>query len=221
MVIDTLIRSKRRTIALVVERDATLTVRAPHKVSLEYIMNLVMRKHAWIEKKKQQASRQVAVPSKNYVDGETFLYLGKEYVLRVCYGKHIELVEETSTILFPRKFLPHATKAMTLWYKKMAREVMRERATLYVQATSWQYTSLAITSAKTRWGSCSSKGSINFTWRLVMAPLATIDYVVVHELAHLGEQNHSGRFWQKVERVLPHYKQEEAWLKERGKFLQL
>ncbi len=214
MVIDTLIRSKRRTIALVVERDATLTVRAPHKVSLEYIMNLVMRKHAWIEKKKQQASRQVAVPSKNYVDGETFLYLGKEYVLRVCYGKHIELVEETSTILFPRKFLPHATKAMTLWYKKMAREVMRERATLYVQATSWQYTSLAITSAKTRWGSCSSKGSINFTWRLVMAPLATIDYVVVHELCHITHPNHSSAFWRAVGAVFPSYRQAKAELSE-------
>lgn len=212
--ISRIIRSKRRSIALVVEHDATLTVRAPHRVSDAYINELVMKKRVWIEEKKHQMLSLGVVKEKQYVDGEVFLFLGKEYTLTFCYGKSIELIEQGGVMLFPRKFLMSPKRAMLAWYKKMAYMVIKERVSVYEQISSWKHSSLTITSARTRWGSCGGDGAINFSWRLMMVPLSSVDYVVVHELAHIKERNHSARFWSAVEHVLPHYQEEEKRLKQ-------
>lgn len=221
MIITKLIRSRRRSVALVVEQDATLTVRAPHRVSERYINELISKKRGWIEEKQHQMLSRGKAQEKKYVDGELFLFLGKEYALQLCYGKAIELVESNGVIMFPRKFLPRAQRAMISWYKTRACDVLKERVNMYSELTSWRHTSLKVTSAKTRWGSCSGKGALNFTWRLVMAPLAAVDYVVVHELAHINERNHSSRFWNAVASVLPMYEHQEKWLKDNGGLLRV
>lgn len=83
------------------------------------------------------------------------------------------------------------------------------------------YKSLKINNAKTRWGSCGSSGNLNFTWRLIMAPKKVVDYVIVHELAHLKQMNHSPKFWNEVKLIIPDYKNDELWLKRNGHLLYL
>lgn len=212
--IDKIIRSRRKSIALIVATDAALIVRVPMRASLEYINNLVFQKRAWIEKKKKQALENgLSAKAKEFLDGEEFLYLGETYKLKVEIGKKIRLADY---LYFPEKYLNKARAKMIDWYKQKAREKITERANLISRVAGWKFKSISITSAKSRWGSCGAKGSINFTWKLVMAPLSIIDYVVVHELAHTVERNHSARFWDKVQAVLPDYKIRRKWLKENG-----
>jgi len=172
--IDKLIRSKRRSIALIVSSEATLIVRAPMRTTLEYIEGLVFEKRAWIKKKKDQI-------------------LKNSWPAKKC--------EELS--------------------QEKALEKITERVNFYSRITGWKFKSVSITKAESRWGSCGPNNSINFSRRLIMAPIDVIDYVVVHELAHIAEKNHSKKFWDKVEAILPDYKEKRKWLKEKGHNLKI
>jgi len=116
---------------------------------------------------------------------------------------------------------PNAESVFTAWYRKQARNVLTERVEFFARKHGFKIGKIRVSSARTRWGSCSSKDTLSFTWRLVMAPLEVIDYVVVHELCHLKEMNHSKAFWTRVERILPDYKVHRKWLKENGVKLSL
>jgi len=116
---------------------------------------------------------------------------------------------------------PQAESLFTTWYKKQARKVLTGRVKFFANKYDFKVRKIRISSARTRWGSCSQKGTLSYTWRLVMAPSNVIDYVVVHELCHLKEMNHSKAFWLQVEAILPDYKQRRKWLKDKGKFLAL
>ncbi|MBX7149054.1 M48 family metallopeptidase [bacterium] len=111
------------------------------------------------------------------------------------------------------RFHPQARTSLIKAYKKQAKLLFKERVELYAQAHHLTYSTIKINSAKRRWGSCSIKGNLNFTWRLVLAPLWVLDYVVVHELAHLKHHNHSHRFWEQVAMMYPNYKEASLWLK--------
>ena len=106
-------------------------------------------------------------------------------------------------------------------YRKAARLRMEERTAFFHKITGGHYTSITIRDQKTRWGSCSSSGTLSFNYRLIFAPPAILDYVVVHELCHLTHMNHSRDFWNMVESVLPDYKDRRQWLKEHGQELNL
>jgi len=210
--IDKIIRSRRRSIALIITPDAALIVRAPMRISLEHIKNLVFRKRFWIDKKQKQILKSgPPAKAKEFVDGEEFLYLGETYRLKIG---AIKKIEAGDYLYFPAKYLSKARVKMIEWYKQRAKEEIAKRVITLSRVTGWNFKSISITSAKTRWGSCGAHGSINFTWKLVMAPLSVIDYVVVHELAHTVERNHSARFWDKVAAVLPDYKLRQKWLKD-------
>ena len=99
------------------------------------------------------------------------------------------------------------------WLKSKAEKVIKERVDRYANIMGVNYASVKMSDAKARWGSCSSKDNLNFAWRLVLAPLGIIDYVVVHELSHITYKNHSPQFWARVKTVLPHYKEQQDWLK--------
>lgn len=216
--IDKIIRSRRRSISLSICPDATLTIRAPRWISLAYIKSLVFKKRFWILEKKQQVlARGVAGP-KEFVEGEEFLYLGKRYKLKISDGDRIKLLDD---LHFPVKFLGQAREKMIDWYKERAREIVEERARIFSQGTGWKFKRLSVTNAARRWGSCSHKNSINFSWRLAMVPRGVIDYVVAHELAHIPEKNHSARFWNNVRAVLPDYKARRKWLRENEENLKI
>ncbi|KKT26257.1 MAG: hypothetical protein UW11_C0018G0033 [Parcubacteria group bacterium GW2011_GWA2_43_9b] len=223
--IDKIIRSRRKSIALVVSADAELVVRAPTRMTLDDIKDLVFRKSSWINKKRNWILKNGALAkAKEFKDGEEFLYLGENYKLKIESRDNIKLDD---FLYWPAKYLndsrlksdfkgsqkPDFSRGKIIaWYKQEAKGTITRRANFYSRLTGWKFKSISITSAKTRWGSCGTKGSINFAWKLIMAPLRVIDYVVVHELAHLVARNHSAKFWDEVRNILPDYKIRRTWL---------
>jgi predicted metal-dependent hydrolase len=218
--IDQLIRSKRRTIAIIVHRDGKVIVRAPLKTPEKLIRAFIESKSGWIDEKKAEAAQRVALPVKTFAGGEKFLLLGREIPLRLAAGQKTALHFQDEFILNQRD-LPRALSVFEKWYQAKAREVLTERVVLYARQFGLKYEKIRISSARTRWGSCSSRGTLSFTWRLVMAPLDVIDYVVIHELAHLKVKNHSPVFWAEVAKMQPDYKRRLTWLKKNGRLLTL
>lgn len=220
MQIDNLIRSKRRTIALIVERDGTLTVRAPMRAAKKDIEAFVQGSSSWIERIRQRLKSITEVKPKQFVDGEHFLFLGSSYDLKLVPPQRPALQFENG---FTLSHTAHerAEGLFVHWYKLQALEFLCQRVDAYAKQYDFSPKQVKITSAKTRWGSCSPNGTLNFTWRLMMAPSAVIDYVVVHELAHLRVKNHSRKFWKAVESILPEYKLQRKWLREHGHELRL
>jgi predicted metal-dependent hydrolase len=217
--IDNIIRSKRRTIALVITKDATLEVRAPLNVSFNLIEKFIAKKRSWIEKKKDLVNKnRIHTLPKEFVNGERFMCEGNTYKLQLTDCEDIYLSE---VLHFPKKLLPQAKQYLTCWYKNRALKKVVERANYYTNITKLQYKTIKITNAKNSWGSCSSKGSLNINWKLIMAMPNVLDYVIVHELIHLVERNHSKLFWSKVRLIVPNYKEQEEWLKKNGNTLAL
>lgn len=209
--IDKLLRSRRRTIGLEITRDAKLVVRAPFRVSLEDIQKLVLRKANWIyEKINFVRQYKIQSPPKEFVNGESFYYLGMPYQFKLIDKGAIRL---TQYLEFPKTLLWDAKQHLIQWYKTIAYEKIKERVDWYSKIIGLSYSTVKISGARKRLGSCGVRGNLNFSWRLIMAPLEIVDYVVVHELIHLYERSHSHVFWNKVRGVLPDYKEKESFLK--------
>ncbi len=210
--INRLIRSRRKTVALVITADATLVVRAPLDTPLRLIEEAVFAKKRWIHRKIQEIIKAGGPPAaKRYIDQEPFVYLGQTYHLRLVQQPSISL---TSELLFPPDFVPQGRAKMIEWYWAQAQSILPRRVDYFSQLTGWRYSSLRISGAEKRWGSCNQNGAISLSWKLVMAPMEIIDYVVVHELAHLKEHNHSSKFWGLVQHIIPEYKDRRKWLRQ-------
>ena len=221
MEIKKVIRSKRKTISLQVSDNAALIVRAPFKVSDEIINRVILRHSDWIEKKKKEMQlRDIKFSKKEFINGEGFLYIGNYYRLRLVENQEIPLNFENGFYL-SKDYLIGAKEIFIDWYKMRAYEKISERVKWYAQKRGFKYNRINITNAQKRWGSCSCSNNLNFSWRLIMAPLPVVDYVVVHELVHLDEKNHSKAFWNKVKMLITDYKKHQEWLKKNGHLLQL
>ncbi len=218
--IDKLIRSKRRTIALIIERDGTLTVRAPMRVSQGMIESFIQQKAGWIIRTREKIQAIEQTPTRRYVDGEKFLFLGSLFDLKLVRPQRPSLQFDNGFTL-SQSMQQKGSRSFTKWYKEHAYEIISERAREFSQRYGFTPKQVKISSARTRWGSCSPDGTLNFTWRLVMAPLEVIDYVVVHELAHLRVKNHSSKFWKVVESIDPEYMKRRKWLRKNGEKLNL
>ncbi len=218
--IDKLTRSKRRTIALIIERDGTLTVRAPMRAPQALIQKFIQQKADWIARTREKIKAIVTTPAKQYINGETFPFLGSSFDLKLV-GSQRPLLQFDNGFTLNRAAQTKGERVFTRWYKERALEIIAERVKQYSQQYNFTPKQVKITSAKTRWGSCSSNGALNFTWRLVMAPLDVIDYVVAHELAHLRVKDHSTKFWNEVESIYPEYRKQRKWLRENGGNLNL
>ena len=213
--IDQIIRSKRRTLTLIVEHDGSVIVRAPLRASERSIHEFAETNAAWIEKKKAQARAAVPPPPKQYVPGESFLYLGRAYPLEIVphQGKVLLL---DGCFQLAASARDNAEVVFREWYRRQARKVIKVRVELFAQEYGFQYERIRITSARTRWGSCSVTGALNFSWRLILTPLEVVDYVVVHELVHTIVYSHSKRFWKKVATIMPDYREHNKWLRKNG-----
>lgn len=220
--IEQIIRTNRKTIALQITEDGALIVRAPFSVSDETIMRVIYKHRDWIkEKKKQMEARDPKFVPKEFVNGEGFLFLGRYYRLQIVDNQEEPLKFENNRFLLSKEALPKAKEVFIDWYKKMAYEKISERVEWYASLSGIKYKKVNITNAQKRWGSCSPNGNLNFSWRLIMAPLSVIDYVVVHELAHIEIKNHSKAFWNKVKVLMPNYEKCKEWLKLNGYLLRL
>jgi len=213
--INQIIRSKRKTLALIVKPDGSLIIRAPLRVASKSIKDFVKRNAQWVQKKRAEALAIYPSVTKQYVPGEMFLYLGNAYPLDI-------VKDQKQALLLDEKFKlaesaqDMAVMAFERWYREQARHILNERISFYADQYGFQYKSIGITSARTRWGSCSANRSLNFSWRLIMAPFESVNYVVIHELVHTIFHNHSKRFWNKVQEVMPDYKEHQKWLRENG-----
>jgi predicted metal-dependent hydrolase len=219
--IDQLIHSRRKTIALIVQRDGSLTVRAPLRMSNTHIQEFVQNHAEWIREKKAQAKSFPPPPEMHYVDGELFLYLGKQYPLTIVAHQRPALTLSGDRFHLANSNRPKARQAFIRWYKTQALKVVSERVAFHAKQNQFTYRKIRISSARTRWGSCSSNGTLSFTWRLVLAPPEVINYVVVHELTHTQIKNHSPNFWHRVAEIMPDFKRYVSWLKKNGRFLTL
>ncbi len=174
----TVIRSNRKTVAIQVNSDLSVTVRAPRSVSEKDIEEILKKKEAWI-------------------------------------SKHIEKIKETKERVEAEP-TEKLTREKVIALAEEALKVIPERVEYFAKVIGVTYGKITVRNQKTRWGSCSSKGNLNFNCLLMLAPPEVLDYVVVHELCHRKQMNHSKAFWLEVEKVLPNYKEVRKWLKEEG-----
>lgn len=215
-----LVRSRRRTAALMITPQAQLTVRAPLQMPLARIEHIIRQKAGWINRKILEQKSRPSAAEKRFVDGETFLYLGAAYALRISNEMKGSLCFENEFVLSSRE-QARARELFVWWYKSAARRIITERVEFFARRDGFRYQTLAITGARRRWGSCNTRGSLSFSWRLVMAAPEVIDYVVVHELVHLWHGDHSPRFWSRVRALYPDADRCRAWLKKNGSILDL
>lgn len=174
----TVIRSNRKTVAIQVNSDLSVTVRAPYSASEKDIEEILKKKEAWI-------------------------------------SRHIEKIKKTKE-RFEAEPTEKLTREKVIALAEEALKVIPARVEYFAKVIGVTYGKITIRNQKTRWGSCSSKGNLNFNCLLMLAPPEVLDYVVVHELCHRKQMNHSKAFWLEVEKVLPDYKEARKWLKEEG-----
>lgn len=209
----TIVRSsKRKSVGIQVLPNAHVKVTVPTLYPKFLVNHILKEKDDWI---RQAQQRMLARQATVLADGH-YLYLGKEYQLELHPGQKelVSLSNDKISVATPsKKFIK---TYLTSWYKQEARRIISARVTYYAKIAGLEFKSVAITSAETRWGSCSSNKTLNFNWKLVMAPLEVIDYVIAHELAHLTEMNHSRNFWETVRRMYPLYREYRTWLKRNG-----
>ncbi len=194
--------------------DGRLVVRAPLRMPEFFIAQFVGQKMDWIDKTRRLLTSKKRI-SKQYNEGEQFLYLGQEYPLVIDTAARTRLSFENQFIM-PALTSTQGRKLFESWYKVQAQKLFLERAHYFADKMNAQFKAVRLTNAKTRWGSCNVHGSLRLNWRLIMAPIEIIDYVVVHELAHTLQLNHSYEFWAIVERQIPDYKIKRKWLREKG-----
>ena len=216
----TLIRSRRRSVGLQVQQDATLIIRAPYFVSKRMIENVIREKWAWIEKTKEKmrAHSETTVEEDSSA-GRRILYLGQTHHLEIRDQLCIPLQLEGNRFILSREYLSHTKTMLARWYRERALEFLPDRVRHFAQKADVSYRSIKINSARTRWGSCSERGTLNFSWRIMMVPPDVMEYVVVHEVAHRVHPNHSRAFWTFVGKLCPGYQASREWLRKHGDFL--
>ncbi len=215
----TLKRSSRRTIGFVID-DRGLSITAPRWVTIADIEAAIAEKQRWIFGKLaewQQRDAQRVLPAVQWRDGATLPFLGKPITLR--------LDSPTGTLLFDGEArvlhlaLPEQADEQQIkdrvqaWLQHQAKRLLAERLDIYAEKLGVRHRAFALSSANTRWGSCTSDGKIRLSWRLMHFPLSVIDYVAAHELAHLKEMNHSPRFWDTVASIFPEFRDARAQLR--------
>ncbi len=220
----TIVRSAaRKKLSITVERDSSIVVKAPQGATDEAIERAVQSKRQWLFEKLHHTPKYQAIPhapGKEIVNGESALYLGREYRIALMQA-------ETPQVTFDRVFEialqnpAQGKQALRDWYWQQAQAVVLPRVAHFAKELGVTVAGAAIADDGLRWGSCTPKSHIRLNWRLIKAPMAVIDYVVVHELAHLLEANHTPAFWNIVRAKLPGAEKSKAWLKAHGQLLEI
>ena len=211
MVEYTIVRSKRKTTAIYV-RDGIVEVKAPLKMPVHAIDRFVTSKEVWINEKLDKLHEQTAQRKAFVLTYDTkVLYRGSEYPISAREGTMVGF-DDSGFFIPPNLSEEEIRRACEIIYRMLAKSHLTMRTMELAENIGLYPSNIKINGAKTRWGSCSAKKSINFSWRLIMAEDPVIDYVIVHELSHLKELDHSARFWAVVESALPDYKEHKAKL---------
>lgn len=211
-----IIRSHRRSIAIEITKEGELVVKAPILTPKFLIQQFLNEKAEWIKKSLTTIQKRKPV-KRQYTEDEEFLFLGKVYKLKLSSGMEIAL--KNDILYLPKVSLFRAEKELTNWYIREAKEIITKRVVYHAEKMHTAYTSLMFSDTKSKWGTCFPDNSLQFNWRLVMAPLMVLDYVVIHELVHTTEKNHSDAFWRKVRLYTPAYRQHRKWLNDNAHVL--
>ena len=212
--------SKRKTLNLSVERDGSVVVRAPLGTPEDKIRRVIEVKRLWLY---QKVNHEKKYPPerrrKEFVSGETILYLGRNYRLEIT-ENNLPGVQFHWRFLLSRKNQPNAARLFRQWYQARSQERLPNRAKYFAEAMGVAFKKVLVSDMRVRWGSCTPSSNLNFNWRIMRAPTSVIDYVIVHELAHLLEPNHTQRFWHIVAVQVPHCERAKEWLREHGGVLE-
>lgn len=211
-----LIRSRRRTVALQIDRDASLVVRVPERLSEKEILRVLEGRRGWILEQQEKARRRILrTPERRFEEGCTFPFMGIEYPLFFSRDMHADIIFEKAFYI-RHDLKSDARRVLESWWRWQAGLLLEERSRYYASAAGVSFSRIRITGAKTRWGSCSYAGTLSYSWRLVLTPPEAADYVAAHEVAHLTVRNHSPIFWKKVASLYPDYLKWKRWLDENG-----
>ncbi len=220
-----IVRTSRRKTATVRVNDGKVSVVVPDDLPDSRIEDLLTKKTRWIKAKLLLHRQATPVTCKEYVSGESFSYLGRNYRLKLETGaaKSVKLKNGRLTVTLPSKSRSpeNISNALTSWYRAHAEQKLLEKVKRYSKIVGVHPASVSIKTFKSRWGSCSTKGDLVFNWKIIIAPNRIVDYVVVHELCHMKQHDHAPKFWKCVERVFPDYAESKAWLKENGRLLEI
>jgi predicted metal-dependent hydrolase len=215
--------NRKKTVAINITPTAQVIVLAPHFLGKDKIERFVVKKAPWIlEKQAYFARLSELYPEKEFVSGEQILFLGRNYRLKLIKS---ETYSDTPTLVGRRMFIS-IDKYLNLenkrrlirdmlskWYFSKTKNIIKQRISRYVKIMGVKQPKFKIKEQKKRWGSCSNRAILRFNWRISMAPISVIDYIVVHELCHLKVKNHSSDFWKLVSLALPDYQRRRDWLK--------
>lgn len=227
-----MIRSKRKTVCMSVNKDGSVTVKAPLRYPTDKeISDFVEQKIDWILKQRAiQEDREDMRLVRRFETDYSFPYLGEERLVEMQRGKKNEFSYENGKIVIKTPFygalendyeaeennaaIEKLQNDLKKWYKKQATDYITKRVEYYKDIVGVTVNSVSIKSRKSQWGSCDSNGDITFSWRLVMARPEAIDYVVIHELCHRKHMDHSRDFWNQVQKYMPDFKVQKQWLEE-------
>jgi predicted metal-dependent hydrolase len=219
----TIVRSrKRRRLTITVERNRAVVVHAPESASEEKISQMVEARQQWIFEKTRHPQKYDDLPhppGKELVSGESVLYLGRDYQIEIAPTVSGE-IEFAQKFFVPPDLADRGSEVLRSWYVARAKEKIPARVRYRARQLGVEFTEAKIVTNRYRWGSCTVNNNLNFNWRLIKAPMSVIDYVVVHELAHLIEANHTSRFWNIVRAQIANMDKPKSWLKEHGQLLE-
>lgn len=217
--------NKRKTVSLFVDPFEGTFLRAPQKTSIDVLKNIIHSRAVWILNKQRLIDESFKqFPPKEYINGESFLYLGKNLKLKITArnkNNGVSVSEGRFNVNLHGRIGPEdkpeiIRNLLIHWYKKHAGRILLQRVTLYSKKLGISVPEIVLVNQKKRWGSCSKTGRIRLNWRIVMAPVSLVDYVVAHELCHLKFDNHSRDFWKTLGNILPDYEVRKERLRKEG-----
>lgn len=215
-------RSKRKTLSIYIERDGAVSVLAPESLSDEELEKVIRKKEYLIYKYLAQWEQlNESRVEREFVNGQSYLYLGRNYRLELVEEQDEPLKLKNGYFLLRKKDSTKAKQIFIDFYKEKGLPRIIGRVKYYQERMGLAPKEIKMMELKNRWASCSPQGNLNFHWKCIMAPLDVLDYIVVHELAHLIHKNHTPAFWNEVDKVLPNYERQKEWLRQFGASMDL
>lgn len=217
---DLIIRTHRRSLSITVTKEGKLVIHAPMKLKLSEILKYVKEKEKWIVTKQKEIEERLSI-NKDVLSYKKVLFLGKKYkIIKINGIKKIELSDKEIVLPYKTEDKDIVPK-IKRWYVSNAKKILADRLEFLADLMQIDYNKLTITNSKTRWGSCDKDRNIKLNFRLIMLPHKAVDYVIVHELAHIVEFNHSKDFYKIISLIMPGYKVQQKVLKENDYVLSL
>ena len=209
--------ARRRTLEITVERSGELSISAPTDADPALLREFVLEKRFWIYTKLAEKERlQRAVPRKEFVGGEGFLYLGRSHRLKIVDSQDVPIRLANGRFALRRDALPEARDQFIGWYTAHAKPWLANKVAEYAGRMDVRPAGVRVQDLGYRWGSCGKGEVLYFHWKSILLPPQIAEYVVVHEMAHLHEPHHTPAFWARVERAMPDLGRRRAWLAEHG-----